>query len=117
MSENKIYSFLGLARKAGKLMGGDALCEDAMKRRKARLIILTKDAGDTTRRRFYEACVNNGIPLIEFGLKEELGRMLGRDAYAVAVVTDENFAKQIRLKISEVEKDEINITHGGGIFE
>ncbi len=116
MSETKCYGMIGLARKAGRLVAGDALCEDAISRRRAKLILLAADAGTNTRDRFVALCEKSGVELIEFGNKTELGHRLGREAYAVAAVLDRSFAKSIRSCMND-ETENGNKAHGGGIIE
>jgi ribosomal protein L7Ae-like RNA K-turn-binding protein len=116
MSESKTYGWVGLARKAGKLVAGDALCEDALARRKAWMIIVAADAGPNTRERFSLLCEKAGVELVLFGTKAELGQRLGRDAYAVAAVLNRSFAGQIR-KSMDVGMEDGNKSHGGDIVE
>lgn len=117
MSENKVLGWLGLARKAGKLVAGDALCEDALARRRAKLVVIAKDAGINTRERFEGLCGKAGIDLLPFGTKEELGHRLGRDAYAVIAVLDRSFAEQIRRCMDGEHNVNGNQAHGGGTVE
>ena len=116
MSENKTYGWLGLARKAGRLVAGDALCEDALARRRAWMIIVASDAGANTRERFCALCEKAGVELVLFGTKAELGQRLGRDAYAVVAVLNRSFAGQIR-KSMDVGTEDGNKSHGGDIVE
>ena len=48
--ENKIYSFIGLAKKAGKLLAGEYNCEKAIEKSAARLIIIARNASDNTKK-------------------------------------------------------------------
>lgn len=116
MSENKLYGWLGLARKAGRLVAGDALCEDALKRKKARLLVMAADAGANTRERFSALCQKAGVDILTFGTREELGQRLGRDAYAIVAVLDRSFADQIR-KCTDNRHDDGKNAHGGGTVE
>lgn len=114
MSTDKILSFLGLARKAGKLVAGDALCESMLVKHKVRLVILAADASDRTKRRFEALCLEHRTPIAVYGEKTEIGGLLGRDAYAVAAVADEGFATRIQQLIRDNDPE---IAHGGGLIE
>jgi len=116
MSQNKMYGWIGLARKAGKLVAGDALCEEAIARKRARLVIIADDCSKNTRERFEGLSTKNDIPCISFGSKEEIGHQLGRDSYAVAVVLSRPFAEQMR-KCLNLTNSNRNKSHGGGIVE
>jgi len=50
MLENRIYSFLGLARKANKLAAGYESCERLLKAGKAELVIVAEDASQIQRK-------------------------------------------------------------------
>ena len=117
MSENKVFGWLGLARKAGKLVAGDALCEEAITRRRARLVVMATDAGPNTRERFETMCAKARVDLLPFGTKEELGHRLGRDTYAVVAVLDRSFADQIRRCTDGGNNENGNLAHGGGTVE
>lgn len=116
MTESKVYGWLGLARKAGKLVAGDALCEDALSRRRVKLLLLATDAGANTRERFTELCEKLGVQLQTFGTKNELGNLLGRDSYAVIAILSRSFAEQIRQCTDSLQFLGEN-AHGGGTVE
>lgn len=116
MWENKIYSFIGLARKAGAIVTGEGLTEMSLKKGKACLVIITEDASHNTRKKIETALYNSNIPLIEFGQKEKLGRSLGKSFLSVISVTDRGFADRIRELIEQNENKD-NTAHGGGFFE
>ena len=52
----RIYSFLGLATKAGKLISGEETCERALKLGKVFLVIVSDDASDNTKKKFNDMC-------------------------------------------------------------
>lgn len=51
MEERKIYSFIGLAKKAGMVAAGEGQVEAAIKKKKAALVIIAKDASINTRKK------------------------------------------------------------------
>lgn len=113
MSEDKIYSFIGLARKAGKLALGEALAEQAIKRGKAQLVIVAKDASDNTRKKIETALFGKNIPMLRFGSREKLGHMLGKSFFSVIAVTDKGFSEEIKKMIEHCFNND-NTAHGGG---
>jgi len=108
---------LGRARKAGKLVAGDALCEDALARKKAWLIVLAADAGANTVERFDALCAKAGVGRVVFGTKAELGQRLGRDAYAVVAVLNRSFAGQFRRSMEHGPQEEPFRDAADGLFE
>lgn len=92
MDTNKKIRMLGLATRAGKVITGLDFCEKAVKQRKAKLIVLAKDAAESTKKQF----MSYGLPILFVSDKETLGKFTGKDYRSVCVVTDANFAKIIQ---------------------
>lgn len=98
---NKIYSMLGLAKKAGNLLLGNDVCEKGLKAEKIKLIILSKDCSDRTAKNFTSICLSQSIPYRIFGDKYSLGKFTGKDEVAVAGLCDSQFADVILNLIDE----------------
>lgn len=92
VTEDKIYSFIGLATKAGKVLSGDETCERAVKSGNAQLVIVSEDASDNTKKRFNDMCKYRGVNIRFFGTKEKLGRHCGKDIRSVIAITEKGFA-------------------------
>lgn len=88
---------LGLATRAGKVITGIDLCDKAIKRGKAHLIVLAADAQQST----VETFSNRQIPVVTVLNKEVLGKFTGKEYRSVAVVCDEEFAKAIQKESEE----------------
>ena len=108
MTNNKIYSFLGLAAKAGKVISGEEACERTIKAGKAKLVIVADDASDRTKRKFASICKQNVVEFKNFGEKEFLGKFIGKEARSVIAILGEEFAKHLGEMI-----EGINIEFGG----
>jgi ribosomal protein L7Ae-like RNA K-turn-binding protein len=108
MMADRIYSFMGLAAKAGKLLTGDETCERALKTGKVYLVIVSEDASDNTKKKFKDMCSYRDIEFREFGLKEQLGRFTGKSVRSVVAIKDTNFAGHLLEMI-----DNRGIEHGG----
>ena len=100
---NKLYSLLGLAMKARKLVSGEFQTEEAVKKKTARLVILAEDASDNTKKLFHDKCTFHQIPIFECGKKEDLGRAIGKDLRSSLAVCDEGFATAVMRQL-ESEK-------------
>jgi len=59
MEENRIYSFIGLAKKAGAVLAGEGIVRAAIKNRRAFLVIMAKDASPNTKRKIETALFNS----------------------------------------------------------
>ncbi len=102
--EDKVYSFLGLAQKAGKLHSGEFACEKLIAKGSTRLVIVTEDASVNTKKRFKNKCTFYNTKLVLFGEKSRLGSALGKDIRAVVVVTEEGFARRLEELIQTIQK-------------
>lgn len=100
---DKIYSMLSLAMKAGKLASGEFSTEKSIKGGTARLVIVSEDASDNTKKMFSNMCAFYKVPRYFFGTKETLGHAIGKTMRSSLAVTDENFTKSLleNLKLSE----------------
>lgn len=109
--ENKIYSFIGLAKKAGKLVSGEETCERAVKANKIFLVIVADDASENTKKKFGDICGYRGIEVRYFGEKKLLGKCIGKDIRSVVAVSGREFAERLKQLI-----DSRSIEYGGGII-
>ena len=98
--QDRIYSLLGLAAKAGRVVSGGFSAEEAVRSRKARLVIIAEDAQANTVKKFTDKCSYYKIPLRFYGTKEALGNAVGRQDRTCVAVTDRGFADSI-LKLSD----------------
>jgi len=104
MDSNHILSLLGLALRGGNLAVGEEPVEAVARARDARVLLLAADAAENTRRRvehFAEAgqCLWLRLPFT----KAELGRAVGRNAAAVAAVTDIGLANAVVHKLAALD--------------
>lgn len=95
MKNDKILSLLGLARKAGKLKSGEFCVETEVKKGKAKLVIVANDASDNSKKNYKDMCSFRKVPVYLYSDKENLGRCIGTEERAAAVVLDEGFANSI----------------------
>ena len=79
MNRNKILGLLGLAEKAGKVRSGE----------------FSEESSDNTKNMFRNMCTYYKVPYFEFGNKEELGHILGKQMRASLAVIDPNFSEAL----------------------
>lgn len=101
----KVYAMLGMAMKAGKVVSGEFSTEKSVKSGQARLVIVSEDASDNTKKLFSNMCGFYKVPRCFGGTKEELGSAIGKAMRASLAVTDENFAKAISEKLEQAGKE------------
>ena len=106
-AENDRFSgMLGLAMRAGRvIVGTEQICTALPKRGRVRLVLISDDASDNTKKKLTAKCEFYGVASMIVRLDtEELGRLLGKTyTPAAAAVTDENFAKELTRLAGERE--------------
>lgn len=92
---DKVYSFIGLATKARKLISGEETCERALKGTDVSLIIVAEDASQNTKKKFADSCKFRNIEIRVFGKKEMLGKYTGKNIRSVVAILDKGFSKKL----------------------
>lgn len=95
MKQDKILGLIGLAKRAGRLDGGEFQAEKSVKDREAKLVLLAADASENTRKKFMDKASFRGIPVREYADKAVLGTATGASPRAVLTVKDKGFAEAI----------------------
>ncbi|HEY8346323.1 MAG TPA: ribosomal L7Ae/L30e/S12e/Gadd45 family protein [Symbiobacteriaceae bacterium] len=90
-----LRSMLGLAQKAGQAASGEVAVEEALRKRRAYLLIVAEDASQRTRERLVELAAAASVPCYVVGTREELGRALGKGHRAAVAITSAPFANGI----------------------
>ena len=93
--QDRVLSMFGLAAKAGKVASGEFSVEKAVKSNKAYLVLVADDASDNTKKMFTNLCTFYKVPILFYADKEKLGRAIGKEMRASAVVLDKGFADSI----------------------
>lgn len=101
-AEKKIFSLLGLAAKAGRIVSGEFSTEAAVKAQNAFLTIVATDASHNTTKLFTDKCTYYKIPCAVFGTMDELGHAVGKKFRASLAVTDQGLAEAIQKKLLEL---------------
>ena len=77
---NKVFSMIGLATRAGKTVAGEFSVEKAVKDNKAKVVIVSTESSDNTKKLFENKCKFYKIPVFIYGTKAELGMATGNKA-------------------------------------
>ncbi len=99
-NRQKIWNLIGLATKAGKTVSGEFSTEKAVKGGKARLVIVSEEASDNTKKMFTNMCTYYKVPICCFGKKGELGHAMGKEMRASLAVVDEGLAGAIMKQMN-----------------
>ena len=98
---DKALSFLGLCRRAGKLLIGEDGVSGAARSGQAVLLMVASDTADNTRKKAGNLSRWYGIPLIALPWdKDTLGELLDKRVCAILALTDKGLAAALQKKLS-----------------
>ena len=95
MNVNQWASLLGLANRARKIISGEELSLKEIRRGKAKLVLLSKDASTNTVKKITDKCKSYDVPFRMIENREMLGHAIGKDARVVVAILDGGFAKKL----------------------
>ncbi|MGB8454412.1 MAG: ribosomal L7Ae/L30e/S12e/Gadd45 family protein [Anaerocolumna sp.] len=105
MATKKVFSYIGLATKAGNLASGEFMTEKAVKEGKAKLVIVAEDASNNTKKMFTNMCTYYKVPIYFFGEKTKLGHAIGKEFRASLVLFDKGLADMVEKQLNTINKD------------
>lgn len=95
MKQEQWQSFLGLANRARKVISGEELVINEVRKQKAKVVLLSSDASSNTIKKVSDKCSFYKVPLKHVPDRYLLGQAIGKDARVVVAITDEGFAKKL----------------------
>ena len=90
--KNKVFSMIGLATRARKVVSGEFSTEKSVKSGRSHMVIVSEEASDM--------CTHYKVPIYLFGTKEELGHAMGQEFRASLSVEDAGFAKTLASRMN-----------------
>ena len=98
MDSNKkqqVLNLLGLAQKAGRLISGEELVVDAIRKGQAKLVFLAQDAGPNLTKKITDKSKTYQVEVVTAFSTLELSIAVGKSRKVLAV-TDAGFTKKMR---------------------
>ena len=95
MNENRVYNYLGIAQRAGKIVSGENTLMSKGNFHKYALLIIAHDASPAVKKRFLGKADNNNVNYLLFGNKESLGNAIGKSPRTVLALNDRNISQKI----------------------
>jgi len=92
---DKVYSYLGICQKAGKLASGEGFCEKAISSGEGKLIIIAQDASENTKKKFLNKAEYYNVPVYIRGDRAALSSAIGKINRPTVVVTDKGLSEKI----------------------
>lgn len=95
MNNDKILGLLGLAQRAGKIESGEEMVVEAIRRHKAKLVIVASDASQNTREKILNKGQYYQVPVAIELSTDELSQAIGKMRKVIAVC-EKGFANKIK---------------------
>lgn len=105
LRQNRVLSLVGLATKAGRTVSGEFSTEKAVKSGEAYLVIVSEEASGNTKKKFRNMCEYYKVPLYFFGMKDELGRAMGKEFRASLAILDEGLGNALKKQLENQNPD------------
>jgi ribosomal protein L7Ae-like RNA K-turn-binding protein len=109
--EKKVFSYIGLAAKAGSLSSGEFMTEKTVKEGKGKLVIVAEDASNNTKKMFTNMCTYYKVPIYFFGEKTKLGHAIGKEFRASLVLLDKGLADAVEKQLNMFNNDKCMDIH------
>ena len=101
LNEKKIYSILGFAARARKLVFGKERIRDYMKSdREKKLVVVAKDASERLKKDL-SMRTGRGAEIIEMFTKKEIGKLLGKEEVSAVGIEDDSMIDGIKKYLKE----------------
>lgn len=91
---NNTTGLLGLAASARKISCGEKVFA-TIRNRQAKLVILSEDLGNNTRKKLIDKCTFYEIPYVFYESSDLLSRAIGDHNKKYVAILDEGFAKKL----------------------
>ena len=91
---NKLQGLLGLCARAGKVLSGEDICEQAVKRRTAFVVLMDENASSNAKKALSDACAYYGVPIYTLP-GDLLGDSIGKPGRMAAAITDQALATRL----------------------
>lgn len=108
LDSNKVYSLLGLCMRAGKVKSGELAAMEAIRKKTAKLVIVSCDASDNTTKQFSDKCKYYDVPIVFFGDKESLGHAIGKDVRTSLAITDKGLSEGLLKNLRILDGGNVN---------
>lgn len=105
--KKKIDSYLGLAKRSGKLVSGYNTCVYALKKGQLKLMIIAVDVAENTTKKIISLCDAKNVPYRVYGNVQELSYLTGANNRGVFGITSPDFSIVI---IKEIDNETNSVT-------
>jgi len=100
MQQERIFSLIALANKAGKVVSGSDKVMDTLRKRGVALLIIATDISADSAAKFTALVGHTNVETVRFLTKERLGAPLGKDIRSAAAILPGSFAVTLSRELT-----------------
>lgn len=86
---------IGIGQRAGKLISGSQAVKSHLNRGRVKLLVIANDASPQSAQEINRLAGAKAVPVLTYGSKDDLGRLIGKSPRSALAVTDEHIARGI----------------------
>src|SRR5690606_30675764 len=101
MEHEKFFQLLGLANQARKVISGVEMVMNEVRKRTAKLVILSNDDSRSTKKKIQDKCDFYNVNVVEIGDRVRLGQSIGKEQRVTLAVLDEGFAAKLLINLGQ----------------
>jgi ribosomal protein L7Ae-like RNA K-turn-binding protein len=98
---------ISMGQRAGKIVSGAFAVKSNINRGRVKLLLIAADAAAQSVQELNGLATARGVPVLSYGSKDDLGRLIGKSARAALAITDQHMARGI---LEAFERGEVNRT-------
>ena len=95
MQNRKFFTMLGFAQKSANTIMGDDLVEAALIKKAVSLIIISKDASDSTKEKYTKLCEDLNTKIIIDFSREDLSSSIGKFNRTLIGIKNKKFSREL----------------------
>lgn len=97
----EVLRLLGLARRAGALVGGTQRTKEALRSGRAKLVLVAEDASDVQLKKIEGLIRRTEVPRAVLGNRAVLGAAVGGPPLSAVALTDGGFTEQVLRRLAQ----------------
>jgi|SRR5690625_3278582 len=93
--DHRYLNLLGIAYRAGKCITGEEAIIKSIQHKKANVVLIAEDIGESTKKKITDKCKTYNIPCIIVDNREILSQAIGQIGRVAIAIEDKGFSKKM----------------------
>jgi|SRR5699024_3934680 len=93
--DKRYLNLLGIANRAGKCITGEESIIKSIQHKKAKLVLIAEDIGESTKKKITDKCKTYEVPYKVADDREVLSKSIGQMGRVAIAIEDKGFSKKL----------------------